>query len=94
MAAQYIQYLIKRKNNELLNVLEPSIVEEIIERAIRFYRADLQYDNTMLFDTLMKVRKCDSIFQLLEQERLKIVDNENSLLNSLDNVRPTLTWKI
>jgi hypothetical protein len=30
----------------------------------------------MLFDTLMKVRKCDSIFELLEQERQKIETGE------------------
>ena len=50
------------KSVELHAVLEPSIIEEIIERAIRFYRADLMYDNTLLFDTLMKIRNCDSIF--------------------------------
>ena len=57
----------------MLTVLESNVIEEIIERGIRFYRTDLTYDNTLLFDTLMKVRKCDSIFQLLEQERLKII---------------------
>jgi hypothetical protein len=63
-------------------VLEPNIIDEIIERAIRFYYADLQYDNTLLFDTLLKVRKCESIFQLLEQERLKIIEQEESLVFS------------
>lgn len=53
-------------------MLETQIIEEIIERGIKFYRADLAYDSTLLFDTLMKIRKCDSIFQLLEQERMKI----------------------
>lgn len=55
-------YLLKAKSQELLAVLEPSIVEEIIERAIKFYRADLHYDSTVLFETLIKLRKCDSIF--------------------------------
>lgn len=68
------------KSSELLSVLEPSIVEEIIERAIKFYRADVQYDSTLLFDALMKVRKCDSIFQLLEQERQKIIEKEESII--------------
>lgn len=65
-AASNIQYLLKKKASEMLTVLESSIIEEIIERGIKFYRTDLSYDNTVLFDTLMKVRKCDSIFQLLE----------------------------
>ena len=56
LAAQYVHYLVRCKATELHQVLEPSIVEEVIERAIKFYRADLQYDNTLLFETLMKVR--------------------------------------
>jgi len=57
-----VLYLLKAKSQELMTVLEPSIVEEIIERAIKFYRADLHYDSTVLFETLIKLRKCDSIF--------------------------------
>ena len=71
-AALHVLFLLKKKSNEMLNVLETQIIEEIIERGIKFYRADLAYDSTLLFDTLMKIRKCDSIFQLLEQERMKI----------------------
>jgi hypothetical protein len=62
LAAANIQYLIKFRAAEMNSVLEPSIVEEIIERAIRFYRADICYDNSSLFETLMKVRNCTSIF--------------------------------
>ena len=58
------------------SVLEPSIIEEVIERAIRFYRADLRYDNSAIFETLMRVRHCDSIFMLLEQEKKKIIETE------------------
>ena len=65
----------------MLTVLESNVIEEIIERGIRFYRTDLSYDNTLLFDTLMKVRKCDSIFQLLEQERLKIIQGETAVID-------------
>lgn len=38
--------------------LEASIIEEIVERAIRFYRAGTQFDNSLIFDMLMKVRNC------------------------------------
>lgn len=61
-------------------MLEPSIVEEIIERAIKFYRADMHYDSSLLFETLIKLRKCDSIFQLLDQERAKIIEKEESII--------------
>jgi hypothetical protein len=42
----------------------------------------------------MKVRKCDSIFELLEQERAKIIENEEALISQSMGGRPTLTWKI
>ena len=76
LAAANVQYLIKKKSTEIHSSLEPSIIEEIVERAVRFYRTDLSFDNTMLFETLMKVRNCQSIFELLEQERLKIIASE------------------
>ena len=62
LAAANVQYLLKKKNAEMHAVLESNIIDEIIERAIKFYRADLQYDNSLLFETLMKIRGCDSIF--------------------------------
>ena len=94
VAAQWVLYLLKAKSQELLSVLEPSIVEEIIERAIKFYRADMHYDSALLFETLIKLRKCDSIFQLLDQERAKIVEKEESIIAAQENIKPTLTWKI
>jgi hypothetical protein len=68
----------------MLSVLEPQIIEEIIERGIKFYRADLCYDSTLLFETLMKIKKCDSIFQLLEQEKTKILEQERSLIDEMN----------
>lgn len=41
LAAANIQYILKKKSVELHGVLEPNIIDEIIERAIKFYRADL-----------------------------------------------------
>jgi hypothetical protein len=79
---------------EMHSSLEPSIIEEIVERAVRFYRTDLSFDNTLIFDTLMKVRSCTSIFELLEQERIKITESEEQILRSGGYVKPTLTWKI
>ena len=81
LAAANLHYLLKKKSTELHQVLEPSIIEEIVERAIRFYRADLVGECGMggsggVFEALMKVRGCDSIFQLLEQERQKIIETE------------------
>lgn len=61
-------------------MLDPPIVEEIIERAVKFYRADVSFDNTLLFEMLIKVRKCASIFELLEQERVKVEDGERTLM--------------
>lgn len=72
LAAANIQYLIRSKASELHEQLEVSIIEEIIERALRFYKSDIQFDNSLLFDTLIKVRKCSSIFELLDQEKIKI----------------------
>ena len=92
LSAANIQYILKKKSVEIHGVLEPNIIDEIIERAIKFYRADLQYDNTILFETLMKIRGCDSIFQLLDQEKNKILESEDSILKS--GVRPILTWKV
>ena len=76
LAAANVQFLIKTRSNELHKLLEPSIIEEIIDRAVRFYRADLMYDSSILFETLMKLRECDSIFQLLDQEKDKILKAE------------------
>jgi hypothetical protein len=94
VAAQYVLFLLKAKSQELLGVLEPSIVEEIIERAIKFYRADIHYDAHLLFEALCKLRKCESVFQLLDQERAKIIEKEESIITAQDNIKPTLTWKI
>jgi hypothetical protein len=58
LTAANVQYLIKRKAAEFHSSLEASIIEEIVERAVRFYRTDLSFDNTLLFETLMKVRNC------------------------------------
>ena len=93
LAAANIQYLLKHKREEVHSQLESSIIEEVVERAVRFYRADLQYDNSLLFETLMRLRNCESIFQLLDQERDKVLETEEHVLEQ-EGVRPTLTWKI
>lgn len=41
----------------------------------------------------MKVRSCASIFELLEQEKQKILNSEEQVINQ-GQVKPTLTWKI
>jgi hypothetical protein len=69
------------------------VIEEIIERAIKFYRVNLHYDSSYLFETLMRLRNCESIFELLDKERIKIENGESALLKA-SSVKPTLTWRV
>lgn len=46
LAGANLQYLLKRKQQELSTILEQSMIGAIVDRAIRFYRADLRYDNS------------------------------------------------
>lgn len=69
LVAVNIQYLLKYKLNEFHESLTINLIEEVVERALKFYRNDIHFDNSPIFECLMKVRNCSSIFELLEQEK-------------------------
>jgi hypothetical protein len=41
----------------------------------------------------MRLRNCESIFELLDKERIKIENGESALLKA-SSVKPTLTWRV
>jgi len=62
MAAANIQYILRKRAQEFHAVLEKEIIDEVVDRAIKFYRADLHYDAFQIFETLLKTNQCDSYF--------------------------------
>lgn len=57
------------------------MIEAIIDRSITMHHTDISFDNTLIFETLLKIRNCNSIFELLEHESHKILESERLLLS-------------
>ena len=75
------------KKDEMMTMLDQSIIEDIIERSIKFYKGDSRFNAHLLFHTLCELRGVHSIFELIEHERNKIIETETSLLQQND-IRP------
>ena len=80
-----------------LDALTPSVVEEFIERALKYNQTQILQGNITHLDldeamTLMlKVRKFRSVFRALHSEEEKIIENDSQLLY---DEKPLLTWKL
>ena len=84
-------FLIRRHQSEF-DSLDPRIVQEIVERAIRAHHADPNFDHYTVLEALLRSRRLDSIFDLLQFERNKILEEEKELLEGGGS--PTLQWKL
>ena len=68
MTAQNLDFIIKNKEKDLLN-LPDSVVEEVIERALKI--TGKTEDNDMV-KFMMKMKKINSPFELLELEKNRV----------------------
>jgi hypothetical protein len=62
LAALNIVYVAKHHKDELFASLEPCVVSEIIERAVKYYNTDVHFDNTLMLELLMELRGCPNVF--------------------------------
>jgi hypothetical protein len=56
-AALNSEYLVKRHKKEFM-CLEANLLEEIVERALKFNKASTDFDNSSLIEVLIKIRNC------------------------------------
>eukprot|EP00347_Sterkiella_histriomuscorum_P019003 403343339 len=103
ISAQNIDFIIKCKEKELLN-LPDSVVEEIIERALKI---QCRTEDNDLVKFMMKMKKVGSPFDLLDLEKTRIIQTyerlvqqksamSDPLLTASQNsqIKPLLTWKL
>ena len=93
LAADSFDYIAKSFEAELLNTVDKDLVEQIIFRAIYLRRQDPSHDTEALISMMLKLKKCDSVFKLLEQEKQAVLESQ---LKSRQNHRqqPLLTWSV
>jgi hypothetical protein len=92
VTAQNIHYIIKFHYKQLHRI-DPATLEEIVEKSFKMFNMALTTDHGPLIDLLSKLRKVDSIFELLEDENRRVVEKETEDFTKMD-AKPTLTWKL
>jgi hypothetical protein len=76
VTALNIDNILKQKERELMSLPE-SVVEEIIERAMKIQRST---DEPQLIRFLMKVKRVSSVFELLELEKQRVISTYEKLI--------------
>lgn len=69
MTASNLDFIIKNNEKDILN-LPDSVVEEIIERALKLYG---KTEDNELVKFMMKMKKVVSPFDLLDQEKTRVI---------------------
>ncbi|CDW77013.1 UNKNOWN [Stylonychia lemnae] len=104
VTAQNIDFIIKSQEKEILN-LPDSVVEEIIERSLKICG---KTEDNELVKFMMKMKKVVSPFDLLEQEKQRVITTYEKLVHTKSNysdpmmsanvnsnsIKPLLTWKL
>ena len=73
-----MEYLVKNKDRDLL-ALPDSIVEEIVERALKLKRCT---EDHSLVRFLIRLKKVQSVFDLLELEKLRVISTYEKLVQN------------
>lgn len=90
-ASKNIFYLINNQNDDLFSISEDSL-EEIIERYFESVMFNTNIDHSLIMRLMMKNRKLNDIFDLLENERKRSITIFEKL--HLEGLEPTIIWKI
>jgi hypothetical protein len=91
-AAQHIHYLVRAVRPVLVRQ-EEVVIDELLDRAFKIFMVNLNTDNGQVIELLMQVKKANSPFELLENERLKVSEREKQYFTS-GEAAPTLTWNV
>ncbi len=95
LAADNIFYLINMKYSELISIgLDP--IEEIIEHYFETVVFNLNIDHSLIIRLLIKIRKLNDVYDLLENERKRSISNFEKLHYETDsrNLEPSIIWNI
>ena len=101
IAADNIFYLINNKYQELMAIGNDPL-EEIIENYLSSVMFNNNIDNSLVIRLMIKIRKLNDVFELLENERKKAIHlfgkqySENEINNSTNksNIEPSIIWNI
>jgi hypothetical protein len=91
LASKNIYYLINNFQEELFSISEDSL-EEIIERYFESVVFNTNIDHSLIMRLMIKNRKLNDIFELLENERKRTINIFEKLYQ--DGLEPTIIWKI
>ena len=73
--------------------MEKSVVVKMMFRAMQMHRQDPNYSSRHIVEFLVTLRKCRSVFKLLELERNSFISRETSE-RAVKAVDPHLTWSV
>ena len=65
----------------------------VVSKTIYFYRSDPNFDSRPLIELLIKVKNCQSIFELLKLEKEETIQNEMELREE-ERKEPLLVWSV
>jgi hypothetical protein len=91
ISSKNIFYLINNQQDELFSLTEDSL-EEIIERYFESVLYNTNIDHSLIMRLMMKNRKLNDIFDLLENERRRSIDIFERMYQ--EGLEPTIIWKI
>lgn len=63
-----LMYITQNYLDEIAKKLPEQVIGELVAKSIQIFKSDPNYDNTPVINLLMKIRKSDSVFKLLNQE--------------------------
>lgn len=76
IAANNLNYLMEKQQDDLVNVIQAEVVESIVEKNMQFYRSEPSHDNRSLIDLLKRIKGCKTVFELLKLEKEKILKEQ------------------
>jgi hypothetical protein len=91
IASNNIFFLVNNLQEELFSISKDTL-EEIIERYFESVMFNTNIDHSLIMRLMMKSRKVNDIFELLENERKRSIAVFEKLYH--DGLEPTIIWKI
>ena len=82
-----MEFLVKNKDRDLLT-LPDSIVEEIVERALKLKRCT---EDHALVRFLIRLKKTSSVFELLELEKSRVTNTYEKLVQNKIPIESSFT---
>ena len=92
VAASSIPFLVKAAGSALYK-MESIILEELADRAFKKFIVNVNSDNGSIIELLLKYRKMDNPYELLEFETQRLYEKEKAAFLT-ESSSPTLTWSL